>query len=211
MPDPARPSPTNAHGHRLTPSGGPRLRSDIVDVYIFQRSSRPPAKLAAAAASRPRSSMDSDAGGSGAGSLTGEQVYFLQLLRAGAPLAGTWHPVMGHIESGETAVECAKRELREEVGLKSEGGSLLGLWALEQVHPFFIAELDAIVLSPRFAAEVPAGWSPTIDDEHSDFRWVSRRDVPTMFMWPGQQAACREIVEGLVPEGSLMREQVRVG
>lgn len=202
---------TNTHGHRLIPSGGPRLRSDIVDVYIFQRSSSPPAKLAAAAASRPRSSMDSDAGGSGAGSLTGENVYFLQLLRAGAPLAGTWHPVMGHIEAGETAVECAKRELREEVGLIRESGDLLGLWALEQVHPFFIAELDAVVLSPRFAAEVPAGWAPTMDDEHTDFRWVSRRDVHAMFMWPGQKGAFGEIVECLLPEGSLMRERVRVG
>jgi 8-oxo-dGTP pyrophosphatase MutT (NUDIX family) len=194
------------HGYRITPAGGPRIRSDVIDVYIFQRSARPPAKLAVAS-TPPRSSMDSELGSS---SRSGPQVYLLQLLRAGAPLANTWHPVMGHVEAGETAAACAWRELREELGLGSADEGLLGLWALEQVHPFFIAELDAVVLSPRFAAEVAPGWVPTLNAEHSDFRWVAAGDAGKLFMWPGQHAACREIVDHLLPESSLMRDQLRI-
>jgi dATP pyrophosphohydrolase len=137
-------------------------------------------------------------------------IHILQLLRCGPPLADTWHPVMGHIEAGETAAACAWRELNEEVGLTPTDPALRGLWALEQVHPFFIAELDAIILSPRFAAEVAPGWSPTLNAEHFQHRWVAAADIHTMFMWPGQKSACREIAEHLLPEPSLMRDLVRV-
>lgn len=166
-------------GYRLKPASGPRVRTDVIDVYVFRRV---------------------DAG----------EVEFLQLLRAGPPLANSWHPVMAHIEAGEKAVGCLWREMREELGLDKADPSLLGAWALEQVHPFFIAELDAIVMSPRFAAEVGPHWSPTLNDEHSAHRWVKALQVTSMFMWPGQIAACREIVERLVPGDSLMRELVRV-
>ena len=192
---------TNASGHRLTPAGGPRLRSDVIDVYIYQRAGRPPAKLASPSP-RPRSSMDSDAQVSPSSS----EVYFLQLLRAGPPLANTWHPVMGHIETGETAVQCAWRELLEELGLEKP----LALHALEQVHPFFLAELDAIVLSPRFAAGVPAGWMPTLNAEHSDYRWIAARDVPAMFMWPGQRAACAEVLDLLRPSNAASLAHLRI-
>jgi len=203
---------TNSAGHRLTPAGGPRIRSDVIDVYIFQRSVHPPRKVGRPeSAERRRSSMDSDtverAGDGGAGAGGGVEVYFLQVLRQGPPLADTWHPVMGHVESGETAVACARREMREELGIGPPASPLLSLHALEQVHPFFIAELDAIILSPRFAAEVSPGWSPTLNDEHTDFRWVAARDLGAMFMWPGQIASCGEILEHLLRPGSLMRAQ----
>jgi len=84
------------------------------------------------------------------------------------------------------------------------------VWAMEQVHPFFIAELDAIVMSPRFAVEVSGDWSPRLNDEHKAHRWVSAREIESAFMWPGQIAACREIIDRLLPEGSLMRERARV-
>lgn len=193
---------TAPSGYRHDPAGGPRLRSDVIDVYVFQRSPHAPRPLASA---HPVSGMDSDAQGTAR-----SDAYFLQLLRSGPPLADTWHPVMGHVEAGETAVACAWRELREELGLERSDPRLRGLWALEQVHPFFIAELDAIVLSPRFAAEVEPGWSPKLNDEHSEFRWVAARDVNRLFMWPGQHQACREIAEHLLPDGSLMRQQVQL-
>lgn len=196
-------------GYRLTPRGGPSVRTDVVDVYVFRRceseSTGGTPVPRHADLSLPREAPSH-----------AQMVEFLQVLRASEPLADTWHPVMGHIEPGETAVRCALRELDEELGLCVGGGgkrrdpALVGVWALEQVHPFFIAELDAIVMSPRFAAEVTSEWSPRLNDEHSAHRWVAQEDAARMFMWPGQRAAVREIVESLLVEGSLNREQLAV-
>lgn len=126
-------------------------------------------------------------------------VEFLQLRRVGEPLAGTWHPLMGHLEPGEAAPACARRELAEEVGLQAGDPSLLGLWALQGVHPYYLASRDAVMLTPRFAGEVRPDWSPNLNEEHDAHRWV--REVK-LFMWPGQRAACTEILEVIVPGGA---------
>lgn len=168
----------DADGYRRTPTGGPTIRADVVDVYVAREA------------------------GSG-------RFEFLQALRAREPLRGTWHPVMGHCEAGESAVRCAIRELREEVGLGATG-SAPALWALEQVHPFFIAALDAVVLSPRFVALAPTGWEPALNAEHTDFRWVAERDTDRLFMWPGQRAACREALEILRDQSGATAAALRV-
>lgn len=173
------------NGYRPIIGAGPRVRTDVVDVYVFRRGGR---------------SGNTAEGG----------VEFLQILRARNPLMGTWHPVMGHVESGETAAQCAMRELREEVGLDEGSAMMRGVWALEQVHPFFIAAIDSIVMSPRFAAEVDGAWTPTLNAEHTAHRWVSAAAIDEMFMWPGQRAACREVLSEIVREGSLSRERLRV-
>jgi dATP pyrophosphohydrolase len=125
----------------------------------------------------------------------------LQLLRAGDPLRNTWQPVMGHVEAGETAARAALRELEEETGLSRRAPALLGFWALEQVSPFYVAALDAVVLSPRFAVRVAPAWSPVICPEHESFRWA-RGDDAAAFMWPGQRTAVREILDEILGTGT---------
>lgn len=175
----------SSDGYRHTPGNGPRIRADVVDVYVFRREAK-----------RPRSRTPG--------------VQLLQLLRAKEPLKGTWHPVMGHIEPGETAVQAMFRELHEELGLHQSDPALRGLWALEQVHPFFIAAIDCIVLSPRFAAEVSPDWTPRLNREHAEFRWVPLQDAQSRFTWPGQLATIREIKEHILPPKSLAREHLSV-
>lgn len=123
---------------------------------------------------------------------------FLQLLRAKAPQQEVWHPVLGHIESGESALEACLREVFEETGLKVPGPDAINVWQLEQVHPFFLVREDSIVLSPRFVIEVRAVWSPSLNHENRDSRWVGLSDIEKTFVWPGQRAACREAAEEVI-------------
>lgn len=175
----------STHDQRGRP--GPNIRTDVVDVYIFRR--------------------------------TEGLIEFLQLRRVGEPLHATWQPIMGHIHDGETASTTALRELSEEVGAVLGGdppregmpdASVKGLWALEQVHPYFLAHSNEIMMSPRFACEVGPAWVPVLNAEHDAHRWIETGDVPWAFMWPGQMHAIDEILRCIVPEESIAREHLRV-
>lgn len=162
-------APGGGPAYRRDPVGGPTIRTDIVEVYVFRRVS-----------------------------LVSGGLELLQLRRTQAPLAGTWHPVMGHAERGERAARTAVRELREETGLSAGSSAMLGLWALERVRPFYLAALDCIVMGPKFAVEADAGWSPRLNDEHDEARWISsplHGGVPAaeFFLWPGQRDSVSEL------------------
>lgn len=167
------------------PAPGPSIRADIVDVYVFRHcpGHNPPAQPT--------------------------HVEFLQLRRATGMLAGSWQPLMGHIQPRESALQAALRELNEELGLAAHHHALSRFWALEQVHPYFLAPLDAIVLSPRFAAEVRPDWQPRLSPEHDAHRWVAADHID-QFMWPGQRAAVAEILNVLLAPGSAAEAALRI-
>ncbi len=164
--------------HRSNAACGAAVRADLVEVFIFRRG----------------------AGGA---------VEVLQLLRRRSEDAapGTWQPVIGHAEAGETALTAMKRELREETGL--EASACLGLWQLEEVHPYFLASSNAVVLCPRLVAEAPPRWEPAPGGEHEAHRWIAIEAAEEAFLWPGQQAAIREIRRAILdpasPTAALLR------
>ncbi len=177
-------------GYRPEPRGGPGFRTDIVEVYLFRRLE----------------------GGGGHG---GNELELLQLLRAGAPMDETWQPVMAHVEAGERAWACALREIEEEVGLARADPALRGFWALEQVWPYYLADLDCIVASPRFAAEVARQWEPTLNEEHSAHRWIvcpQHAGLPAaeFFMWPGQKHAVEELLDVIARPHAPAHERLRI-
>jgi len=135
-------------------------------------------------------------------------VELLLLKRATPPLAGAWQPVLGHMEQGESAAQCLFRELAEEIGLTPQGGRLLGVWAIEGVQPYYVPQIEAIVLSPRFVVEAAADFVPTLNDEHGAWRWTRRWDD---LLWPSQRRAWREALERLIetPDPQL-RDLLRV-
>jgi 8-oxo-dGTP diphosphatase len=88
---------------------------------------------------------------------------------------GTWLPVGGEIEAGETPLEAARRELREETGLEGrfpEGlgvsGTPPGLIGYEE-HP---AGSKGLHMNFAFVADVP-GRALAACDEWSEARWVA--------------------------------------
>lgn len=151
---------------------GPPVRTDIVDVYVYRR----------ARTGTPRNCQ------------------FLQVRRRAGALAGSWQPVMGHVEEGETAAEAAARELAEETGwtLQTNNASVQGFWQLEEVNTYFLHRLNCIMMSPCFAVEVAATSEPTLDEAHDAHRWIPRDQAQACFVWPGQRAAVAAILRDLV-------------
>lgn len=89
---------------------------------------------------------------------------------------GTWLPVGGELEPGETPLEAARRELREETGLEGQFVPLTG--AAEGVPPGYIgyeehqAGSKGLHMNFVFVAEVAADAQVAPNHEFSDYRWV---------------------------------------
>jgi 8-oxo-dGTP pyrophosphatase MutT (NUDIX family) len=139
----------------------------------------------------------------------------LLLRRSQAPMLGTWQPVFGHVESGESATDAALRELREETGLR-EGAGLAVFYALERVRPYYLPELDAVIASPRFVAIAEREWSPRLCQEHDRFRWFSSTrldqkpsesgppvspEAESALYWPSQRESWAEAREAIFGPG----------
>lgn len=135
----------------------------------------------------------------------------LQVRRSRDPGAGSWHPVMGHVQPGETSVHAAERELREELGLCVSSPDVVGWWQLEGVHPFYLAARDVIMMCPRFAAEVAIAWAaPETGAEHRGARWAPVDLSGHWCVWPGQAEAWRELARWFWNPSPAAQEGERV-
>ena len=135
----------------------------------------------------------------------GADYEILQMLRReGAYLGGTWQFCSGGIEPGETAAQAALRELREETGRAPRQ-----LTFLSYVEAFYIPESDTLWHRIGFCAVVERLDVIRLNEEHTAYRWISRRDVRREVTWPGERAALAEIFrEHLRQSGSLPRRQL---
>jgi 8-oxo-dGTP pyrophosphatase MutT (NUDIX family) len=106
-----------------------------------------------------------------------------------------WHCVAGGLEEGESYGEAAARELREETGLDA---SLLDLgrpyvYTLEGWEPRYAPGAEQIRVE-CFLAEAPAGWEPSLDWEHDEYRWCRADEAAALLFWPEPREVLQELV-----------------
>jgi len=86
----------------------------------------------------------------------------------------TWLPIGGELDSGETPLEAAVRELREETGIAGEFGALAGALIGYEEHQ---AGSKGMHMNFVFVARVADGAEVTPNDEFGAWRWVDRREL----------------------------------
>ena len=96
----------------------------------------------------------------------------------------TWLPIGGELEAGETPLEAAVRELREETGLVGAFRPLAG--ALDGVPPGLLGYEEHIAGSKGlhmnfvFVAQIAEGADVVPNDEFGAWRWVDRSELDAL-------------------------------
>lgn len=113
-----------------------------------------------------------------------------------------WHVVAGVVEHGESIADAAVRELREETGLVGTDLMELGPPVAYPVTPELRQRYDYPsdvheVTVYSFAGRAPAGWEPTLNDEHDEYRWTTVEEAISLLHWPEAREAVRRLATRL--------------
>ena len=117
------------------------------------------------------------------------------LLLERADHSGYWQSVTGSCEAGETPLETAIREVREETGLDTSQYTLTD-WQLQNTYEIYpqwrhryppgITHNTEHVFGLQLPHPVPIRLSP---DEHLNFQWLTRHDAAEKVFSPSNRAA----------------------
>jgi dihydroneopterin triphosphate diphosphatase len=112
----------------------------------------------------------------------GDETKVLIMKRVGEPMHGQWFQCAGRIEAGETAWQAALRELKEEANLTPRA-----FYSAEICDQFYSHQADAIMLFPVFVAYIDEADEVTLNEEHSEYKWMSRNEAETHLPFPNQR------------------------
>lgn len=88
-----------------------------------------------------------------------------------------WSLVGGYYELGDSAEDCARREVREELGLEIEELTMFGVITDPKVVSIKYPNGDEVQSPSHVFKAIVAEGTPHADDEHSAFEWVTRDEA----------------------------------
>lgn len=129
----------------------------------------------------------------------GDTFEFLVLRRTDPSLEGVWSLVTGHVEGSETGWQAAYREVVEETGLTPTS-----FYTANFCDQWYNAHANVIEVVPIFIAYVDKDAEVTLNDEHSELKWVSVQDAIEHVPFHGHKTmldhACYTFVENPPPD-----------
>ncbi|PZP38516.1 MAG: hypothetical protein DI585_07150, partial [Pseudomonas fluorescens] len=90
---------------------------------------------------------------------------------------GLWNIVGGYYELGDSAESCARREVREEIGLEIKELTMFGVLTDPSVVRFTYPNGDEVQSPSHVFVAVLEDGEVLADDEHSDFMWASLEEA----------------------------------
>ncbi len=118
-------------------------------------------------------------------------LLFLMLKRT-EDRGGFWTTVNGTLETHENVKECQIRELFEETQIKD-----VLVWGPE-LHRFSFDYKDTIMTVLVFSAEVEPGQEVVINEEHTEYKWLSFDQALEQLKFDDDKKAltvCKESIE----------------
>lgn len=107
------------------------------------------------------------------------------LLKRTEERGGFWNVVSGTLELHESVIDCRKRELLEEAGIKEAIS-----WS-DEINRFSFTHNNKPIVVVAFAAKVPEDQEIVINDEHTEYRWVSFDEAIQMMKFDDDKKGLR--------------------
>lgn len=99
----------------------------------------------------------------------------------------SWQPITAKINKGETAVDTAIRETKEETQCPIQR-----LFNIDTVNRFYYPKNNEIYLIPTFCVYTNQ-LNVILSDEHVDYKWLEIHNAMEMLLWQSQKNALMQI------------------
>lgn len=120
------------------------------------------------------------------------QEFEVLVLKRNEQRGGFWNVVNGTFEMNETIPDCRKRELFEEAGIQEV------LHWDDETHRFSFPYKDYTIVVLVYAAEVSENQEIVINDEHTEYRWVSFDQAIQLMKFDDDKKGLRMLHERLI-------------
>ncbi|MGH7178320.1 MAG: NUDIX domain-containing protein [Tepidisphaeraceae bacterium] len=128
---------------------------------------------------------------------SGASHEFLQLRRDEQDsMGGTWQFIRGAVETGESYVQAALREIQEECGLTPAEFYRVG-----SVESFYTSVDDTLWHSVVFCALVARDACVRLNHEHSEFRWTHRNEIKRASIWASERRILKDVLCEILDSG----------